>query len=322
MISVIIPVFNVKPFLNEAVDSVIGQSFAHWEMILVDDGSTDGCSEICDSYAAKDSRIKVIHQKNGGLSAARNTGLNLCKGEYISFLDSDDSFYPDMLSTALEALQKHDADIVEFNISVNSRQLFHTNEGSYSNRQAMIMQIEGKVSTAVWNKFYRRELWDGIRFTEGRNYEDLEVILPVLEKAKSIYVISEPLVSYRLRQESITFTRSLRNLQDYTLSFRNYAGYIESHIPEFFTQDHLERAYQESFSYLLMEYCTCSISKIPEKKPILNFLRQELDYRRRKIDTKNSNFKTRASYFLVKHFPSAVPLIYRLYRKRNEELHS
>lgn len=92
MISVIIPVYNVRQFINEAVESVIGQSFTDWEMILVDDGSTDGCSEICDDFARSDSRIKVLHQENKGLSAARNAGLDNCKGDFIAFLDSDDAW--------------------------------------------------------------------------------------------------------------------------------------------------------------------------------------------------------------------------------------
>ncbi len=104
MISVIIPVYNLKPYFNEAIESVISQSFTDLEIILVDDGSTDGCGELCDHYAALDPRIKVIHQKNRGLSGARNAGLDVCKGDFIAFLDADDAYHPDALSRAMEAI--------------------------------------------------------------------------------------------------------------------------------------------------------------------------------------------------------------------------
>lgn len=320
MISVIIPVYNVKPFLNEAVESVISQSFTDWEMILVDDGSTDGCPEICDNYALKDSRIKVIHQKNRGLSAARNAGLDLCRGDYIAFLDSDDYYYPDLLSTAFEAMQKHNTDIVEFNISIagNSKGLFKTPEGIYSGHQAMIMQVEGKISTAVWNKLYKRGLWESLHFSEGRNYEDLDIILPLIEKSESIYIINKPLIAYRLRKESITFTNSLKNHKDFSASFSSYAGFIETHIPEYFSQEHLEQAYYSRLKHLIVEYCSCPQAKIPGRKPVQDYLRKEIDECRTKVNFSTVSFKTKAALFLLKRFPASIPPLYRLYHNLNK----
>ena len=326
MISVIIPVYNVRQFLNEAVESVIGQSFTDWEMILVDDGSTDGCSEICDDFARSDSRIKVLHQENKGLSAARNAGLDNCKGDFIAFLDSDDAFLPDALSKSMEMMLKHDADMAEFNISVletsgkladntkeGTRGVYSAAEGIYTKRESMALLVEGKISTAVWNKLYKRRIWDGLRFPPGRNYEDLDIILQLREKSERMYFISDPLLVYRIRQNSITMCRSLNNLRDHSASFVSYTRFIESHIPEYFTYDQLEIAYRSRYKYMLYEYCICSLSQSPDKKAVLNYLKQEIDNSRKKVDLEKVPFKTKAAYFLTSRFPWVIPATFGLY---------
>ena len=111
LVSVIIPVYNVAPYLEEALESVINQSYNNLEILVIDDGSTDGSEIICEEYAARDKRIRVIHQVNGGLSDARNTGLDLAAGEYIAFLDPDDAYRPDMIAVMLGALLRNQADI-------------------------------------------------------------------------------------------------------------------------------------------------------------------------------------------------------------------
>lgn len=112
LVSVIVPVFNVKPYLNEALDSVINQTYKNLEIILVDDGSTDGSGEICDEYSAHDKRFVVIHQENKGLSCARNTGLDLMKGELVAFIDSDDAYCPEFIRTMVDAMNHEKADVV------------------------------------------------------------------------------------------------------------------------------------------------------------------------------------------------------------------
>lgn len=106
-ISVIVPVYNVEPYLRQCVDSILGQTFRDFELILVDDGSPDGCPAICDEYAKMDSRVKVIHKENGGLSSARNAGLDVAKGKYIAFVDSDDWIHPEMSETMQNRMQQH-----------------------------------------------------------------------------------------------------------------------------------------------------------------------------------------------------------------------
>lgn len=110
-VSVIVPIYNVEPYLKRAVDSIIDQTYSRLEIILVDDGSPDSCGKICDDYAKKDNRIKVIHKANGGLSDARNAGLDIATGDYIAFVDSDDYIAEDFVKTLLAELEKHDADV-------------------------------------------------------------------------------------------------------------------------------------------------------------------------------------------------------------------
>ena len=115
-ISVIVPVYKVERYLGACVSSVLAQTFEDFEVILVDDGSPDGCPALCDAWAQKDPRVRVIHRENGGLSAARNTGIEAAKGRFLTFLDSDDRLEPDTLRRAYDAQRQHDADLVIFNL--------------------------------------------------------------------------------------------------------------------------------------------------------------------------------------------------------------
>ncbi len=330
MISVIIPVYNLKPYFNEAIESVISQSFTDLEIILVDDGSTDGCGELCDHYAALDPRIKVIHQKNRGLSGARNAGLDICKGDFIAFLDADDAYHPDALSRAMEAMQKYNTDIVEFNVSTfytsgkldictkNIKGLHGANEGVYTKREAMALQIAGKLSTAVWNKIYKRVIWDNFRFSVGQFFEDLDIILPLLYKSESLFFISDPLLAYRIRLDSITNSNDIRILQDHISSFVNYASFIEAHIPECFTTEDLEYAYRIRFSYLLFRYSFCSCTRLSHKKQIMQLHKQEIYNYRKRINIRKCSLKVRIAYYLLLCMPWAIPVVYGLYRKIKE----
>ena len=168
MISVIVPIYNVESYLEEAIESVLHQTYTDLEIILMDDGSTDGSGEICDRYQKKDSRIKVIHQENRGLSAARNAGIDICKGEMVAFLDPDDAFCKDMLQKMSDVMLKSGADIVECNFALY-KSVHHMDPqkiwkkkkcispevnrtGLYQKKDALLMKLEGKIATNVWNK--------------------------------------------------------------------------------------------------------------------------------------------------------------------------
>jgi len=321
MISAIIPVYNVKPYLAEAIESVTNQTFKDLEIILVDDGSTDGSGDMCDEYARNDSRIKVIHQKNRGLSAARNAGLDICKGDCVVFLDSDDAYLPEMVSKSSEMMAKHGADVVECNICLHRNAEKHniigissTKEGLYPKNEALVMQLDGRISTKVWNKLYKRELWNTIRFPEGQNYEDIDIILPLLAQAESVYVISEPLILHRTRPDSITGTQTLKNISDKSLSHKHYVQYIKEHIPEYFTQEELDGIYQRIYIDQLADHFVCASSKSPEKKELKAFLKERIRETRSNIDLSKCNRRIKAASFMYSNLPWAIPAFYHVYR--------
>lgn len=220
VVSIIVPVYNVKSYVGECVESLCRQTYTNLEILLVDDGSTDGSGEVCDEYAGRDERIRVIHQANRGLSGARNMGLDDVQGEYIAFVDSDDLVSPNYIETLYELLMKYEADIAACAyIKVTTEQLADIREKvlSLDNVKEICMpsvkllkQWHGKYKqqeTVAWNKLYCRELWNGrrkIRFPEGRNHEDVLISHLVVQGAKTIVLTTEILYFYRIRKGSIT----------------------------------------------------------------------------------------------------------------------
>lgn len=213
MISVIVPVYKAENYLNECVDSILAQTYTDFELILVDDGSPDNCGAICDEYAARDGRIRVIHQKNGGLSAARNTGLDIAKGEYIAFVDSDDVVCKTYLECLLQALLAEQADI-----SVCDKTEFWYDEmprgemrDTAENMQAMtgteacsrVYRVGGGVSVVACCKLYKRALFETVRFPEGRIHEDQAVVPKLLYNSLKIVAVDASLYFYRQHSESI-----------------------------------------------------------------------------------------------------------------------
>lgn len=207
MISVIVPVYGVEAYLPACLDSVLSQTFPDFELIAVDDGSPDGCGAILDAYAEQDRRIRVIHRENGGLSAARNTGLDAVAGDSVYFLDSDDWILPDTLET-LSALQKqHNADI-----AVGSLMAVYRNQqvekpeqaGVYTGREALQLLMENKgLHDYACGKLYKTELWKDIRFPEGQVYEDIRTVYKTFLKAGTIAVTDRCGYQYRQRARGI-----------------------------------------------------------------------------------------------------------------------
>ena len=328
LISVIIPVYNVKPYLEEAIDSVLHQTYTNLEIILVDDGSTDESGEMCDAYAKKDSRIRVIHQKNKGLSGARNAGLDICSGDMIAFLDSDDAYCKDTLFKLQDAMQCSGADLVECNLAVyhtcskmdpaeaNTKGQKNTLQtGLYKKQQAICMPVDGYIKVYTWNKLYKRTLWNNFQFPEGHNYEDVEIILPLLEKADSIFYLNEPLIMYRKRPGSITSSYTIKNARDRVRAYRHYLNYIRSHIPQYFEEQHLKKAVQKYYRSLLSTYFKYSINNISDKRECLAFLAQEISEIQKEINLKECSIRVKAATFFYSHIPAFLhsPIL-RLYQ--------
>ena len=220
VVSIIVPVYNVKSYVGECVESLCRQTYTNLEILLVDDGSTDGSGEVCDEYAGRDERIRVIHQANRGLSGARNMGLDDARGEYIAFVDSDDLVSTNYVETLYELLMKYEADIAACAyVKGTTEQLTEIREKvlSLDNVKEICMpsvkllkQWHGKYKqqeTVAWNKLYCRVGWNGrkkIRFPESRNHEDVLISHLVVQGAKTIVLTTEILYFYRIRKGSIT----------------------------------------------------------------------------------------------------------------------
>ena len=213
MISIIIPVYNVEKYLERCVESVFAQTYSAYELILVDDGSTDGSGKICDRLAKRDDRVRVIHKENGGLSSARNTGLKMSRGEYITFIDSDDVVHPCYLECLLKAgkhadismgkLERFSGETVSFaDIDKNEKPDLKTGQetlGCFFEQKA---EVANYVSACC--KLYKRELFDGIVFPEGRLFEDEFTTYRLYYKADKVAVSQNILYYYYVNDTGIT----------------------------------------------------------------------------------------------------------------------
>ncbi len=218
LISIIVPVYQVESYLDDCIKSLINQTYTNIEILLIDDGSTDKSGQICDEYAQKDKRIKVIHQKNKGLSGARNTGLRQTNGEYIAFVDSDDVVAAEYIEVLYNILKEHDAQIsiCSYIKSENAdSSLFDTNNNSSNiiciEATKLLKKWHGKykkVETVVWNKLYHKSIL--VDFPEGKIHEDIYVSHLIAANAKRIVITDKKLYIYRIRKSSITKTKATK----------------------------------------------------------------------------------------------------------------
>lgn len=243
LVSVIVPIYNVEEYLNTCVDSIINQTYKNIEIILVDDGSPDNCGKICDEYACKDSRVKVIHKKNGGLSDARNAGIDVANGEYLIFVDSDDWINKYMIERLLAFAIDKKLDIVECKfINIYSRQLVkdESNVGeckTFSSIEALENHFNGQgLYRCVWNKIYKKYLFNDLRFPKGKVAEDLHTTYKLFFKASKVGLIDFHGYYYYIRNNSIMGNGGLN------LFISTYEGIKEQN--EFITKNVNELKYK------------------------------------------------------------------------------
>ena len=196
-VSVIVPVYNVEKYLRRCVDSILKQSYSNIEVILVNDGSLDSSGSICDVLQKKDSRIKVIHQKNGGLSAARNTGLNNITGDFVSFIDSDDWIELDMYQEMLHYAVEHKLDIVECDIQYTSNKKIKTAaKFLIENKESAALRIIKNRVFSVCKRIYRCEIIKNMRFIENYIYEDMIYTSELIRKIENLGYLNKPFYNY------------------------------------------------------------------------------------------------------------------------------
>ena len=210
-ISVIVPIYKVEQYLDRCLTSLVKQTINDKiEIILVDDGSPDNCGKISERYAKMYENIKVIHKENGGLSSARNAGINIAKGKYLCFIDSDDFIEKDMLEYLLDKAQKFNSDIaacgydVIYNNEKNQQVMRIQSDTVYSQKQAMDIHLfTGYLDDVAWNKLYKIELFKKIKFSEGKLYEDMIIMPQILKISKVISIHPDVKYHYCKRNDSI-----------------------------------------------------------------------------------------------------------------------
>jgi glycosyltransferase involved in cell wall biosynthesis len=239
-ISIIVPIYNVEKYLNKCIDSILAQTFIDFELILVNDGSPDNCGEICNEYAKKDSRIKVIHKENGGVSSARNTGIEIAKGQYFGFIDSDDTIHEKMYEILYQNAVQYSSDIVlcdflEVNEDENPEEKNKTEFSllHYSNIQALyhLYTTEaGKSDMWVypWNKLYKGWLFNDLRFKEGRIYEDEFMAHEILYSSTKVTCVNEKLYNYLQRPDSYIGSKFSKRKFDRVYALKERADFFRT----------------------------------------------------------------------------------------------
>ncbi|MGS2779046.1 glycosyltransferase family 2 protein [Robertmurraya sp. GLU-23] len=228
-ISIVVPIYKVEKYLEKCLDSIICQTYKNLEIILVNDGSPDRCKEICDDYCKKDHRVRVIHKENGGLSSARNAGIEIATGDYIGFVDGDDYIEKDMFETLYRLALEHNADVVECSLNIvegKSSTSIHSNgevevgDNIYSLKRL----LQFPYRNVAYNKLYKKEMFESLRYP-NKLYEDGFVTYKIFHRIKKYVFIALPLYNYIKREESIMARQkqySLKNLDGLEVQEERY----------------------------------------------------------------------------------------------------
>lgn len=283
LISIIVAIYNVKDYIKNCIQSLLNQSYMSLEIILVDDGSTDCSGVICDEFSLKDSRIKVIHKKNGGLSDARNAGLKIATGDFIGFVDGDDEIDKNMYYELYRALKKHGGQIafgqiVSVELDGSKKILYHD---VFNNKSCVLdkynalyyLASERYISPAAWNKLYRRELFNEIKFPYGKIYEDKFIMHELFDRSVKLVYAHEAKYYYFQRPNSIiTSGFSKKKLDVFEACNIKYNFYLKNY-PEFLNDVKTDICCQSMFMLVLASkaHANKCVRKLITNKIIKNF---------------------------------------------------
>ena len=314
LISVVIPVYNVEEYLDRCIESVINQTYKNLEIIIVDVGSTDNSGNLCDKWANVDSRIKVYHKENAGLSSARNFGIKKSTGEYIAFLDSDDFLNLSFYEKLLNYLKKSKSSIVISGVMSFS----NINEIKKHNQEEFNLEIlegldkfkyleKGKVLDTVLasNKLYRKELFKEIHYPEGKIHEDAFIIHYLLDLSKRIVYTNEKLFYYFKRSNSITSTYNLKRLDEIEALKDRLNFFCQD---KFINTPYKEFTYISYVGYLIKHYFLLNYHNDNYSKEI-KLIKKEYNNNYFKIMKCNVNIQSKLKYTLVRYFPKLYLLL-------------
>ncbi|SDA42583.1 Glycosyltransferase involved in cell wall bisynthesis [Dialister histaminiformans] len=270
-VSVIVPVYNVAAYLDKCIESLCNQTIEDIEIILVDDGSKDESGVMCDEYAKMDARIKVIHKSNGGLSDARNAGLDICQGEYIGFVDSDDCVEKEMYEVLYDRAIKFNADVsgCMLNYIYNDKVIAGDGKNFTSNDKICIIKFifegyGGQIS--VCNKIFKKDIFDCLRFDVGKYYEDAYFVLKWIEKASCFTCINHGYYNYFYRTDSITTEKFSKKAWDIVEAYKYNLGVIKEKYPK--AQYYAERRLWWAYRIIIERMTRNNISSHEAVKPL------------------------------------------------------
>lgn len=324
LVSVIIPVYNVAPYLIEALESVINQTYKNLEIIVIDDGSTDESGGICDDYSKKDNRINIIHQSNKGLSSARNIGLNKITGDMVAFLDADDVYRPDYIQTMVSAMYSNNVDLIICKFAHYSNKKRKRigkiypliKKGIYERRSILNALVNDQVNHSVWNKLYKKELWENTRFPDGHVHEDDSTTYKILDLCKTVYVIDLPLYLHRSRQGSISKIITQSNVDDWISARLQFEAYVQDNVPDLFNKEQLVRIQLKRINQMIIFYYELAMNNINVTSCYLEHLRNQIiELNRNKKLIARSHIEIKIAFFLMHYFPKTIPAFCPVYHK-------
>lgn len=316
LISVIVPVYKVEQYLIKCVNSVIAQTYSNIEIILIDDGSPDKSGEICDSLAKQDHRIRVIHKSNGGLSSARNAGIDIAKGEYIGFVDSDDSIEPYMYEELLNLINSEKTKLAVCAVNYvfeNGKKLNKPLLGrncTFDFDHAIIeMNTHRIFDMAAWSKLYHKSLFDNLRFPLGKLSEDYYIMFKIFDRAQSISYLDMPCYNYLQRRNSIT--RNIKINHDHEYAAREQMRYLDEKYPELKVVSHTSYASAALtvFDFYIKNNVPCPKEKLRHFCEVVSQNKKYIE----QADYLSKNKKIQFLLFLIN--PILYKILFRVYRK-------
>ena len=311
-LSVIVPVYKVENYLRDCIDSILNQTFTDFELILVDDGSPDQCGKICDEYAALDKRVRVIHKSNGGLSDARNKGIDASKGDIIGFVDSDDKISDDMYQKMIQYMDDHQLDIVcaDTYVVKNGKETFRPRfreDKLFSRMEALREILTDSLDNAAWNKIYKREVIGDIRFPMGRIYEDVATVYRFIGNSEKVGYICKPFYYYFKRKGSIIDTSfNMKGRYDRFCSYQERLLFAEK-LKLNCVDDCKAQVLEEALNVLTVHYASDESEKSEKCMSVTAYI----DSNANQISKARLRFKHRVLILCYQYY---VPL-YKLYAK-------
>lgn len=317
LITIIVPVYKVEDYLDKCVNSLLNQTYKNLEIILVDDGSPDRCGEMCDEYAKIDNRVKVIHKENGGLSDARNAGIEVANGQYLAFLDSDDWVHEEFVEKLYRLIKETESNLAICNFVKTSGEDITPDFSDVEIHELSNIEALEKLAgefylqfVVAWGKLYHKDLFDLVRYPVGKVHEDEYVAHKILYKTNKVVYTTEQLVYYRQRQDSITGSGyKIKNRIDALEALMERA--------DFYGDIGLDKARDEIYKGVffiykqIIEYNDKN-NEFVNKQAILG----EFKSFRAKLREGNHNIKFKIFYELYYLFPSMMKLAFKLWKDK------